>query len=80
MAKYEIRQDENNRRKYKIAKQRLTLHWPSMVVCLLVAFLLWLFVAAGGTDPERPDTPGSETSGAAGEPTACAAGEVWCGS
>lgn len=77
MAKYEIRQDENNRRKYKIAKQRLALHWPSMVICLLIAFLLWLFVAAGGTDPERPDTPGSETSGTVGEPTACAVGEAW---
>lgn len=76
MAKYEIRQDENNRRKYKIEKQRLTLHWPSMVVCLLVAFLLWLFVAAGGTDPERPDAPGSETSGAVVESTVCADGEA----
>lgn len=77
MAKYEIRQDENNRRRYKIEKKRLTLHWPSMVICLLIAFLVWLFVAAGGTDPERPDIPGSESPDTVGEPTACVVGEAW---
>lgn len=77
MAKYEIRQDENNRRKYKIARKRLTLHWPSMVICLLIAFLVWLFVIAGGTDPDPSDSPGSETSDTVGEPTVCAVSEAW---
>ena len=47
MAKYEIRQDDRNRRRVRISRKRLELHWPAMAVCLLLAVLLWLYVVNG---------------------------------
>lgn len=70
MAKYEIRQDDRNRRKYVIGRKRLELHWPAIAVCLLLAFLLWLFVAGGADQQEPPEIPTGVPGEAAVEPSA----------
>lgn len=64
MAKYEIRQDDRNRRRVRISRKRLELHWPAMAVCLLLAVLLWLYVVNGGLRRGYREPPVTE-SGAA---------------
>lgn len=70
MAKYEIRQDDRNRRKYVIGRKRLELHWPAIAVCLLLAFLLWLFVAGGADQQEPPEIPTGVPGESVAEPPA----------
>ena len=61
MAKYQLRQDEKDRRRVQIVRKRLEMHWLALAVCLLVAFLLWLYVANGGFRQGLPDPPVAET-------------------
>ena len=61
MAKYQLKQDEKNRRRVRIVRKRLEMHWLALAVCLLVAFLLWLYVVNGGFRQERPDQPIADT-------------------
>ena len=70
MAKYEIRQDDRNRRRVRISRKRLELHWPAMAVCLLLAVLLWLYVVNGGLRQgyREPPVPAPD---AASVQTAC---------
>lgn len=61
MAKYQLKQDEKNWRRVRIVRKRLEMHWLALAVCLLVAFLLWLYVVNGGFRQERPDHPIADT-------------------
>ncbi len=68
MAKYEIRQEDRNRRRVRISRKRLELHWPALAVCLLLAVLLWLYVVNGGLQKEYRNPPVTEDTAPASEP------------